>query len=132
AWASPFFRPRLAGLGERLAMLQQALAQCDMDALGQWIEADALEMHAVMMTGSPAVQYLSERSLELVAWLRQLRQRTNLQAYFTIDAGPNIHIISPLQQQPTVVAALQEAFADLELILDRVGSGPRFCTNMLS
>ena len=125
SWGSPFFQPRLAGLRERLDQMIMAVEHQDLDTLGSLIETDANEMHAIIHTGVPSVQYITQESIEVMTWVRSMRNQNKLKAYYTIDAGANIHLICEYVEQSRLVRLLGERFPEHELILDRVGSGVR-------
>jgi diphosphomevalonate decarboxylase len=118
AWSSPLFIPRLSGLPERLA-------DRDIQALGLWLEAEALEMHAVIMTANQPVHYLNQDALQFIADLREARRQGEIHAYFTIDAGPNIHVIHEAGEHERLKLWLQRRFTADRLLHDSVGAGPR-------
>ena len=124
AATSPLFRPRLAGLPERMRRVRAAIAARDLDALGAQIEAEALEMHAVMMTANPSLKYLQDASCELITWLRNEREARGLPAFFTIDAGPNIHVICSQADSDKVATRILAAFPQVTIISDSTGGGP--------
>lgn len=128
AWSSPLFAPRLAGLQGRLEQVRTALARRDLAALGDSIETEALEMHAVMMSGTPAARYFTAATSRLLAWTREERRAGRLPAWFTVDAGPNVHLVCEAAEAAGVAAAVGAAFPDARLIEDRVGSGPTLRT----
>jgi diphosphomevalonate decarboxylase len=125
AWSSPLFIPRLSGLPERMNLVKQALAERDMQSLGLWLEVEALEMHAVIMTASHPVHYLNQEALQFLADLRQARQQGEIHAYFTIDAGPNIHVIHEASEHERLKLWLQRRLTADRLLHDSVGGGPR-------
>lgn len=129
AWSSPLFAPRLAGLPERFARVESAIKRGDFSALGHEIETEALEMHAVMMSSTPSANYFAPQTSEITAWLRRERLRGEFEAYFTIDAGPNLHVICEPKAADYVASRIQAAFptqsgAPLEVLRDHTGSGP--------
>jgi diphosphomevalonate decarboxylase len=124
AWTSPLYSPRLAGLPARLARVQDALDRSDLEELGRELEAEALEMHGVMMSSTPSAVYLTEATSQVLAWLRRERTRQGLPAYFTLDAGPNVHVICERQNADWVGSRISAEFPDAEVIMDRAGAGP--------
>ncbi len=124
AWASPLYSPRLAALPERLSRIRRALADHSFERLGLEIEQEALDMHAVCMTGSPQIQYLTKASLDFLVWLRTERRFGRLPAWATIDAGPNIHLICLKQDSDTVAKAVQSSGINCSVIVDQMGQGP--------
>jgi diphosphomevalonate decarboxylase len=124
AWSSPFFKPRLAGLWERELAMLEAIKEKDLEKLGPLLEAEALEMHGVIMTATPPASYLTEETLKLISWIRLQRQKGNFRAWFTIDAGPNLHLICEASDQQKIEDSLKKAFPSLNIMRDEVGSGP--------
>lgn len=124
AWASPLYAPRLAALPERLSRINRALADHNFENLGLEMEQEALDMHAVCMTGSPKIQYLTKASTDFLVWLRTERISGRLPAWATIDAGPNIHLICLKRDSDAVVKAVQNSGFNCTVIVDQVGSGP--------
>lgn len=129
AWTSPLFAPRLAGVPERLARVEAALRASDLSRLGEDIEAEALEMHAVMMTSAPQATYILPRTSEFIVWLRQARRRGDFEAYVTLDAGPNPHVLTRPEDAETVAARIRDAFGAQDLIVDLTGEGPTLTRN---
>jgi diphosphomevalonate decarboxylase len=79
--------------------------QRDFEKLGTFTEASALMMHATMMTAEPALMYFKPATLETIDCVRRLRA-SGTEAYFTIDAGPNVKVLALEQSRATVSAAL--------------------------
>lgn len=102
---SPLFAERIARLPRRLAAVCDAIAARDLAALGPEIEAEALELHAVALTGRPSVLYWDGATVELLHAVRRWRD-AGLAAWFTLDAGPNVHILCAAADAPAVLAEL--------------------------
>lgn len=124
AWSSPLFRPRLAGINERLQVARSAIANKDLNSLGTCLEADALEMHAVMMTSVPPANYMTPDSETILSWIRSERATGNFDAWFTMDAGPNVHIICDAGNSAPYAQKIRTRFPEFELITDSTGEGP--------
>ncbi len=90
---SALHRARVARVAELNRQLLDALARRDFAALGQAAEEDALLMHAVMMTSRPSLIYWLPETLTVVHRIQAWR-REGVEAYFTIDAGPNVHVLT--------------------------------------
>ncbi|MEZ4741888.1 MAG: diphosphomevalonate decarboxylase [Bdellovibrionota bacterium] len=129
AWSSPMFTPRLSGLSERIDSIIDAIDKRDINILGRHIENEALEMHAVMMTSEPKAEYWCKETPQLLSWIRKQRQIGALKAWFTIDAGPNIHIICEQTEQEKVINCLNQSFKGIDIIVDSIGNGPKLEIN---
>jgi diphosphomevalonate decarboxylase len=93
AHSSPLFRARVARVEHDLPVMRRAILLKDFQALGEIAEADTLSMHAVMMTSRPSLLYWSPATVALIHAVREWRQ-AGLACYFSIDAGPNVHVIT--------------------------------------
>lgn len=124
AWSSPLFAPRLAETNDRMRRTEAALTERNLEALGQLIEQEALEMHAVMMTAQNPANYLTQQTVMLLSWIREERYAGRFPAYFTLDAGPNVHIICEKKDAQIVIERLTATYPGVELIADHVGNGP--------
>lgn len=120
AASSPLFAERIARLPRRLATVEAAIGARDLAALGPELEAEALELHAVAMTGRPPVLYWDGATVELLHAVRRWRDG-GLPVWFTLDAGPNVHLICEADAAPDVVAAAT-ALPYVESVLDNVAA----------
>lgn len=124
AFTSPLFSTRLAGLSERFHAIKEAITNQNVEQLGPLLEAEALEMHAIIMTAALPVKYLLPETTELLIWIREQRFKGRFKAWFTIDAGPNIHLICEASEVSAVYSALQQDFPRLKVFNDEMGAGP--------
>lgn len=117
--SSPFFQARLASLADRLTKAKAALLEKDLATLGPLIEEDAISMHAVMMTSRPPIYYWLPSSIQLIHEVQNWRAE-GLEVYFTLDAGPNVHLICQAADQ----AEVERRLRDIEEVLEVIASGP--------
>lgn len=108
--SSPLFKPRLAALSEKIRDVKTYLAENQFDLLAKLVEQEAIEIHSVSMTATPPVTYLTQDSLDIISWVRQLRFAEGMEVFFTIDAGPNIHILTRKRDQKTLRELLTKKF----------------------
>jgi diphosphomevalonate decarboxylase len=124
AATSAYFPARLAELPARLAAVRAANAARDLKLLGETSEADAVSMHAVCMTSRPPSFYWTGATLEIIHAVRAWREQ-GLQSYFTIDAGPNVHVICAADDRAEVARRLGELPGVRFTIVNRGGPGAR-------
>ncbi|MBI5496424.1 MAG: diphosphomevalonate decarboxylase [Deltaproteobacteria bacterium] len=79
----------------------------DLERLGEVMEFSTLKMHASAMASRPGVIYWRGVSLEAALRVRQLRA-AGTPAWFTMDAGPHVKVLTTEQDAPAVAAALRE------------------------
>jgi diphosphomevalonate decarboxylase len=124
AESSPFFKIRLSGLPEKESLFIKALKSKNIKLLGPLLEQEALELHSVMTTSSPSIKYITEEVESFLCWIRKIRLMHNLQIYFTLDAGPNIHLIGKKKDQQRLWALLKTDYPTINYIIDSIGTGP--------
>jgi diphosphomevalonate decarboxylase len=127
---SPFHAARLAAVADLLVTVEAGLRQRDLATMGPAIEADALAMHGVMMTSSPALLYWEPATMAVLHALNSWRQ-AGLKVYFTMDAGPNVHCFCESGDADIVEARLQEVPGVQYVLKSGPGGGVRLVNHYL-
>jgi len=88
-----------------------------------------MTLHALMMCSDPSYVLMKAGTLAVVEKVRAFREETSLPLYFTLDAGPNVHLLYPDEVEdqiwPFIERELVPHCVDGKVIRDRVGLGPR-------
>lgn len=125
---NPYAKARYHQAGERMSQLMKALESGDVETFGKITEDEALTLHALMMCSDPSYILLEEGTLSVIKWIRQFRAESNIPVYFTLDAGPNVHILYPdqytRQVEQFIADHLQQYAQNGRIIKDFVGQGP--------
>jgi diphosphomevalonate decarboxylase len=104
------------------------MRQGDMDVFGRIVENEALTLHALMMTSNPSYILMRPNSLEMIERIRSYREETNHPVYFSLDAGPNLHVLYPEsiihEVRPFIEEQLVPLCEDQFWLADWVGEGP--------
>ncbi|MBN1121516.1 MAG: diphosphomevalonate decarboxylase [Anaerolineae bacterium] len=98
---------RIEDTPQRLQLCREAILTRDFDALTEVSEKDTLLMHSVMMTSEPALFYCLPPTLAVMQAVREWRNN-GMPVFFTIDAGPNVHVITTGDQREEVERRLRE------------------------
>jgi len=122
ASSSPLQAARLADTPRRLEICRKAILSCDFDLLASIVELDSDMMHAVMMTSNPGLHYWMPASLEIMQAVRAWRQE-GISACYTVDAGPNIHVLCIEKHMQEVGRRLRK-FAGVKKVLQARVGGP--------
>lgn len=125
----PYRQARIEQAQDHTVRIIQAMRSGDWDCFGKILENDALALHSLMMTSDPSFILLAPNSLAVIARIRDFRETQNVPVYFTIDAGPNIHLIYPKSHEIQVEKFIEEELVsfceDRKYIIDECGSGAR-------
>jgi len=92
AGTSPLQAARVADAPRRLEICRKAILERDFNGFASIVELDSDMMHAVMISSTPALFYWKPASLEVMNSVRQWRLE-GLSVCYTMDAGPNVHVI---------------------------------------
>lgn len=121
---SPFFSARLSHIDVKLKSVKDALGKRDFDRFGSLIEQEALELQAIGMTSKPPILYMSPETIEVLQFVQKLREN-GLPLYFTLDAGPNVHIFVEAKNKEKVLKELQRISSIKELISNVPAAGAK-------
>ena len=109
--------------------LKLAMNSGDFSQVGLILENEALSLHAMMMTAPEAFTLLRPESLGAMEMVRAFRMDSKIPVYFTLDAGPNLHLIYRPEDGVKVETFIRHELSRFSesVIFDEVGSGPRRC-----
>jgi len=112
-----------------LSGLLSVLKSGDWELFVSIVEAEALELHALMMTSSPSYILMKPNTLEIIERIRRFRTETKIPVCFSLDAGPNVHVIYPYFEKKKVRNFIQEELLVFctrkKAIYDGMGNGPK-------
>lgn len=113
---------------QRTQRLVEVLASGDLDEFGKITESEALTLHALMMTSDPAYILIEPNSLKIINKVLSFREETRLPVFYTLDAGPNIHLLYPDFISNKIEKFIQEElleYCENGIVLhDYLGNGP--------
>jgi diphosphomevalonate decarboxylase len=128
AVTSPLQAARVADAPRRLDICRKVILEKDFDTFASIVELDSDLMHAVMMTSTPALHYWKPASLEVMSTVRQWRDE-GIPACYTVDAGPNVHVICPDSQAEGIEKQLREIKGVEKVLVARVGGPAKIVEN---
>lgn len=83
-----------------------AIKNSDIEALGSIVESNFAGMHETMHNAVPAINYLTEESYKVLNIVKSLRSE-GLPAWATMDAGPNVKVLTVKSQAQKVADELR-------------------------
>ncbi len=125
---SPLQAARVADAPRRLEICRNAILERDFNALASIVELDSDMMHAVMMTSTPALHYWKQASLEVMNCVRQWRME-GIPVCYTVDAGPNVHVICSETEAQTIDKRVREIKGVDKVLVARVGGPAKIVEN---
>ncbi len=74
-------------------VLLQALQRGDVAAFIEIAESEALRLHELMRSSNPPFDLMEPATMKIINAVRDYRAATNIPLCFTLDAGPNVHLL---------------------------------------
>jgi diphosphomevalonate decarboxylase len=89
----PFAEARIKQAGKNTVALLEAIKTGDIQAFIRIVENEALTLHALMMTSDEGFMLMYPETVRIICRIQEIRKETGLKICFTLDAGPNIHLL---------------------------------------
>lgn len=119
---SPFCNRRLRDMPDKIKGMKKAFASKNFRTLGETIEEEAVNMHTVMMTQQPPLYYWNGVTMEIIRTVETWRSE-GIPVYFTIDAGPNVHLICEAKNEDAVVKKAEALSGVTQIIVNKPARG---------
>lgn len=119
---SPFYKSWAKDAEEDLEEIKIAIRNRDLERMGYITEHNALKMHGTMLSANPPIIYFEPNSILVMQIVHELRKK-GIEAFFTMDAGPNVKILCKLSQADIIKKRLMEDFKEEDIIITGPGPG---------
>lgn len=123
----PYAKQRFDRARTHMHNLLHAMRTGDLQLFGEIAEAEAMDLHAMMMTSTPPYLLIKPNTISVINALHNYRTETNLPVFMTLDAGPNIHLLYPeevaIKVEEWIETELKQYCIEGRMIHDQVGLG---------
>lgn len=130
AKTSSFFEVRQQHIEEKLEEVKRAIQNKNFRTLGELVEAEALEFHSILFTSKPALIAWHPGTIEVMLAVQQLR-REGVEAYFTINTGFNVHVLTLEKWRDQVKQKLDSLALVQSTLIAKIGDKPSLIDNHL-
>ncbi len=122
-----YAKKRFAQANERAARLIQILANGDYEEFITIAESEALTLHAMMMTSENYYLLMKPGTLIAIEKIMNFRRETKIPICFTLDAGPNVHLLYPKTDKNKIDSFINNELQGSvkKIIFDEMGNGPQ-------
>lgn len=103
----PFAPSRFIQANNHCMEMISVLKNGDFEAFISITEREALSLHAMMMTSGDYYLLIKPDTVRIIEQVFQFREATGLPLCFTLDAGPNVHLLYPENIQDKVQPFLE-------------------------
>lgn len=98
---------RIADAPRRLSLCGEAILERDFDQFAEVVQLDSNLMHAVMITSTPSLLYWQPATVAVMHAVQSWRTE-GIPVCYTIDAGPNIHVLCLGAEMERIVERLYQ------------------------
>ncbi len=124
----PYAQGRIKQANDNTQILIEALKNGNQEAFTEIVEQEALSLHALMMSSEKSFMLLKPATLQILNSIRNFRDKTGIFVCFTIDAGPNVHMLYLEKDRNVILPWLKEELLphchQSKWIDDAIGEGP--------
>ncbi|MEJ5201129.1 MAG: diphosphomevalonate decarboxylase [Anaerolineales bacterium] len=124
---SPLQHARVEDSPRRIRLCREAILRRDFEAFANITELDSTLMHAVMMTSDPPLFYWSPVTLEIMTTVTRWRREKALPVCYTVDAGPNVHVICEESSSEIIREKLLQIPGVLHVLSAKPAGPARLC-----
>ncbi len=126
--SNPFSQMRFDQANNNIKRLMSVLKSGDLEEFVKIVESEALTLHSMMMTSSPYFLLVKPNTVSIIDKIWEYREETGIPVCFTLDAGPNVHLLYPEKYKNEVLAFINSELlkytVNNKVIHDQVGKGP--------
>jgi diphosphomevalonate decarboxylase len=124
----PFAMGRYSQAQKNLNSLITALRTGDKDLFVNIVENEALSLHALIMSSGYGNTLMKPNTLAIMELVTNFRNTQKIPVCYTLDAGPNIHLIYFKKYQEKIIPFIEAELKPLcekgYIINDSIGKGP--------
>jgi diphosphomevalonate decarboxylase len=124
----PFAKQRYKLAEKNLEDILNALKTGNSGEFIRITENEALGLHSLMMSSDPGFFLIEPGTLNIINKIRDFREKTGTFLCFTLDAGPNVHLIYPETVKPEITQFIKSELIvyceDGKVLWDECGDGP--------
>ena len=125
----PYAEQRFKYANKNFAALLKALKKGDHASFIRIVENEALGLHALMMSSRMGYILVKPGTLSIIHRIRAFREYSCTPICYTLDAGPNVHLIYRSRDTAEVEEFIQQELLvycnDKYRINDQIGTGPK-------
>jgi diphosphomevalonate decarboxylase len=121
----PYANARFLDANNNCKTMLSVLKNGDFETFIAITEREALTLHAMMMTSQDYYMLMKPETVFIIEQIFNFREETKLPVCFTLDAGPNIHLLYPASIEKNVNELIEQRLKNKlkSVLYDQAGLG---------
>lgn len=120
---SPYYKEWVNSSEKDIKLMKQAIAKKDFREIGDLSIRSCMKMHSVMFTSAPPLIYWNATTFDIIKRIEELFYYKNEPVFFTIDAGPQVKVITAPEYQKNILKIIKKINNIREHYVLTLGSG---------
>ena len=121
---SPLYESWLKVNASHIERAKKAINERDLRALGQVAEENCKQMHEVMRTSSPSINYMTNKTIDCINAIEGIRS-SGFDLFHTVDAGPQVKIICKTEDSGLIQKRISSLPSVRQTLIANIGYGAR-------
>jgi diphosphomevalonate decarboxylase len=121
---SPLYEPWLKANTNYIKQAREAINAKDLRVLGQVAEENCKQMHEVMKTSNPSINYMTNKTIDCINEVESIR-KSGFDLFYTVDAGPQVKIICKLEDNHLIQERVSSLPSVRQMLVANIGYGAR-------
>jgi len=121
---SPLYESWLKVNASHIKRAKEAINERNLRALGQVAEENCKQMHEVMKTSNPSINYMTNKTIDCINEAESIR-KSGVDLFYTVDAGPQVKIICKTEDNHLIQERVSNLPSVRQTLVANIGYGAR-------
>ena len=121
---SPLYESWLKVNASHIEQAKKAINERNLRALGQVSEENCKQMHEVMRTSNPSINYMTNKTIDCINAIEGIRS-SGFDLFHTVDAGPQVKIICKTEDSGLIQKRISSLPSVRQTLVANIGYGAR-------
>jgi len=121
---SPLYESWLKVNASHIEQAKKAINERNLRALGQVSEESCKQMHEVMRTSNPSINYMTNKTIDCINAIEGIRS-SGFDLFHTVDAGPQVKIICKTEDSGLIQKRISSLSSVRQTLVANIGYGAR-------
>jgi diphosphomevalonate decarboxylase len=104
----PYRDIRYAQAKNNIGLLIESMTSGNWKRFSSVVEEEAMSLHALMINSESPYTLMNQNTWDIIHEIRKIREEKSVEITYTLDAGPNVHLIFPKSIEKEMDSLIRE------------------------